>query len=435
MRMITMTVIVLCIGRRSKKKTKTNKEGVDQEEKPQTSRCVPISSIVKGNVSPHSLDEFENLIRYDDGIGQRFTTAQGVRYNKFGQFNLIPSNLPFDHNRIKLKIPIQNCDYVNANWMTPPSDASCAYDQLIYTSYLPFNCIRFAVGQEPLPRTLDHHFRMVHECKFDIVVSFTMEPSNKPFEVGKMYRFEGLTLNILNRIKINDSLHRTEFSLVNDDENRDQYKHTLIHFEFHAWPNAESISLENTEMIVSAICFIRNEMTLKQSSLSVLVTDFRGGVAASAVFLALYEAMQEVDEAFTHDNQLKKSVNDIDVFAIVNRLRKDRDRMVEDYATYKALFRCLGYYGLHRVHLNQLGRKYKIGETNEINSERLARTTTGLEGGSRYDHDGRNNSDQEGVYVIDEMQRVDNTTLDESYNFNISDHHRYQNIEAMSEYI
>ena len=69
------------------------------------------------------------------------------------------------------------------------------------------------------------------------------------------------------------------------------------------------------------MCVIRNDMSLKKSSLAVLVTDFRGGIGAGAAFLVLYEAMQEVDEAFTNDNQLKKFVPEIDIFAMVNRLR------------------------------------------------------------------------------------------------------------------
>ena len=156
-------------------------------------------------------------------------------FSPSGGFNLIPTNVRFDHNRIKLNPPIQNCNYVNANWMTPPSDDSTTYDQLIYTSHVQYHSIRFGVGQQPLSKTLDHHFRMIHECKFDFVVSFTMEPNNEPFEVGKIYHYEGLTLYILNRTRINDSLHRTEFSLVNDDECKDQYKHNVTQ-----WPMAIS---------------------------------------------------------------------------------------------------------------------------------------------------------------------------------------------------
>ena len=65
-------------------------------------------------------------------------------------FNRIPTNLPFDHNRIALKPPIQNCDYINTIWISPPIEDEPNYDEFIYTDYLPFHHIKFAVGQEPL---------------------------------------------------------------------------------------------------------------------------------------------------------------------------------------------------------------------------------------------------------------------------------------------
>ena len=119
---------------------KKSKQAVARkQERLRTSKKIPIASIVSGKVSMPSMDEFQKLIQYDGDIGQRFTTAQGMRYNKTGQFNLIPTNLPFDHNRIVIRKPIQGCDYVNANWISPPSDDSATYDELIYTSYLPYS--------------------------------------------------------------------------------------------------------------------------------------------------------------------------------------------------------------------------------------------------------------------------------------------------------
>ena len=112
---------------------------------------IPLTSIVSGKVSLPSLEEFESLICYQNDLGQKYTNAQGQRYNKIGGLNLVPINLPFDHNRIKLKRPINGCDYINANWITPQFNDNATYDELIYTSYLPCNKIQFAVGQEPMP--------------------------------------------------------------------------------------------------------------------------------------------------------------------------------------------------------------------------------------------------------------------------------------------
>ena len=133
-----------------------------------TSRCMPIQSIAKGEISIPTQAEFDNLLHYDGAITQRLTTSQGERYNdkKYG-FNRVPKNIPFDHNRLRLKRPIKNCDYINANTITPSTDDR-TYDEIIYTSHQPFKSIQWSVGQNPLPQTLNHHFRLIHENKFDM---------------------------------------------------------------------------------------------------------------------------------------------------------------------------------------------------------------------------------------------------------------------------
>ena len=160
-----------------------------------------------------------------------------------------------------------------------------------------------------------------------------------------------------------------------------------------AWFNEESPDPEAIEVVVFAICFIRSEMTLKKSSLKVLATDTRGGVCASAIFLSMYDIMQELDESINTDNQIKQCSNpEIDVFAIVNRLRKDTDKMVEDFATYKILFQCINHYGLSRQLLMLMKPRHDTMETFEPDATTI----------SRLSNDG---------------------------------HHKYVNIEEMSEYL
>ena len=281
---------------------------------------VPLLSILKGNASYPSIEEFQKLICYKNDLGQRFTTSQGLRYNREGGLNLVPENLPFDHNRIKLKRPINGCDYINANWITPPSD-DATYDELIYTSYLPIKSIQFAIGQEHLPNTMDHYFRMIHEQKFDFVLSFTKTPRGEPLKPNDVFGLKDLNLKIMKTTTINKHLHRTEISLCNNNESGDQHKHNSIYFELDTWFNEEYPDPEAIEIVVSEICLIRSEMTLKKSSLKVLATDTRGGVSASAIFLSMYEIMQELDESINTDNEIKQSSNpDIDVFFIVNQV-------------------------------------------------------------------------------------------------------------------
>ena len=135
------------------RKWKKNKHVIEKtvelsEIKP-SSRDVPISAIASGNVCLPSEEEFGKLVTFTENIGQRYTTSQGERYNKSFGFNLNRNVLPFDHNRVKLRNPIDHCDYVNATWISRIVEDEPTYDQLIYSSYVPYDNINFIIGQDP----------------------------------------------------------------------------------------------------------------------------------------------------------------------------------------------------------------------------------------------------------------------------------------------
>lgn len=332
----------------------------------------------------------------------------------------------------KIKTPIEGCDYISANWITPPSDENATYDQLIYTLYLPFSHIKFAVGQEPLSHTENMHYQMIHEQKFDFVLSFTNEPKDDSLEANEVRSFKRLNLHVLNQTQINEHLCRSEVSLFNTKNAGAEYKHNFIYFEFDAWPKEDPASSYALKHLVSSICLIRNEMTLSRSSLKVLATDTRGGVGASALFLALYETMQDVDESFTQNNTLKQSATDIDVFSIANRLRKDREKMIEDFSTYTLLFKCLEYYGSNRGTLIQL-KAIKSFEKEEKQNSSEVRTLTS---NNQHTIDRNQDNNDHVEYVYHDRENVDTNMFEGYYlEHRVAGHHKYQNIEEMSEYL
>ena len=292
-----------------------------------TSRCMPIQDIVQGQISIPSIEEFDKLISFDGSITQRVTTAQGERYTKKYGFNRVPQNIPFDHNRLVLKNPINECDYINANMMSPPSDER-TYDELIYTSHQPYKSIQWAVGQNPLPQTMNHHFRLIHESRFDMIIGFTENSSIKLFESGNKYRYKDLELKVLKQTQINDQLLRTDFTLSSDSLVGYEYKHYASYFEFVDGKGEDIDSIKNAERLVSSICAIRNDIKGGQASAKVFVHDSRGGVVNGALFVAMYELMEQIDSSITEDNKIKNGAPIIDVFSIVNRLRKDRAKMI-----------------------------------------------------------------------------------------------------------
>ena len=341
------------------RKWKKNKHVIEKtvelsEIKP-SSRDVPISAIASGNVCLPSEEEFGKLVTFTENIGQRYTTSQGERYNKSFGFNLNRNVLPFDHNRVKLRNPIDHCDYVNATWISRIVEDEPTYDQLIYSSYVPYDNINFIIGQDPLPATLQHHYSLIHENKVDIVINFKEEGTTKPLNVGKTYHLKDLTLTVHNKNKVLNNLIRTEISLFHTTAKGGQYKHHAILYEFTSWPSDKITSSEETQDLVSAIVLMRQEMKLDKGAIKVMVHDPQSGLRGSAAFLVLYHLLQKVDNSFTENNKIKSSVEKIDVFGTVNRLRNDRAGMIDNYATYKLLFLSLGYYGPNRCALNQLG--------------------------------------------------------------------------------
>ena len=376
---ITLVILILLyIKRRKQEKTdgKVIKGSNTMTRLNAKPHHVCIEEIVNGNVRLPPIHEFENLTHFEETLTQRWTRAQGRRYNKNG-FNLNPEVLPFDRNMVRLRNAIDGCSYVNCSWISQDSDEG-TYDQLIYTTYLPYFKIKFAVGQDPLPRTIKHHYSMIHENRFDFVVTFEEENTyNTPMELGKEYHFHNITVRVDNRTQLDDNLVRCETILSNVSNPGAQYEHRLIHFEFNAWPK-QNTSYEDTQNIITGICLIRSELNLEKSSLKILLHDSEGGICESAAFLALYRLMQNLDESFTENNEIKTSAEGIDVFKTVNKLREDRAGMVNSYATYKLLFLGLQYYGVNRIALKAV--KSKILKRGSASRQRNNTSAPGIRG-------------------------------------------------------
>lgn len=348
------------------------------------SKSVPLTSILNGQSPIPSEDEFHKLTKYEDGLTQRVRVSQGKRYNKTGGFNMAPENLPFDHNRVKLRTPIEGCDYVNASWINNPSDDS-NYDELIYTTYLPFRNIRFIIGQDPMDATMQHHYRMLLENRVDVILCFSEDnigPDNLiSFEIGRTYNFGELSLAIRSRRKITDHLLKAEITIIDTTASGVQNIHhanyfAFLEFDFHG---REITCSKDAEKFIVSICTIRNELKSQDSSLKVFVHDCRGGVKEAAAFVVLYELMQQIDESLTEENEIKRSAANIDVFKCVNRLRKDRSNAIEDYTTYKDLFLWLNYYGPNRRLLNQRNQRESentVGNRERRDENRSERFTT-----------------------------------------------------------
>ena len=316
---------------------------------------IALPSILEGNMTFPKLDEFERLQQYVESLETRYTVYQGRRYNKNGGLNLHETVLPFDHTRVKLKKEINGCDYINATWLSKVSSEG-DYDTLIYTPYVPYFNIQFMIAQDPMSHTMHHHYQMLHENGVNIVVAIKNGQDRKPLRVGKTSHFEQVTRRIHARDEVHQNLIRTEMELI-DPQAEIRLRHKLVHFDFTAWQLNELSSSEETRDLLTALCLIRKEMGLEKDRLKVLVHDPEGGIGGAAVFVALYELIQMVDESFNSENRLKRpgeGCTKLEIFKIVNHMRNDRANMVNTYGYYKLLFMCLEHYVQNKSHFDHL---------------------------------------------------------------------------------
>ena len=84
--------------------------------------------------------------------------------------------LPYDHNRIKLKNPIDGRDYINASLVLPSN-----YSEPDRLSLLPK--LSFIAAQGPMEDTTSHFLQMIYEQKVDIVVMLTQLKENEGINI------------------------------------------------------------------------------------------------------------------------------------------------------------------------------------------------------------------------------------------------------------
>ena len=71
--------------------------------------------------------------------------------------------IPYNMNRVKLRVPINGCNYVNASWITEEA----GYQNM------PGGHISFLASQGPMLNTCPHHLQMIYENNVDIIVMLT----------------------------------------------------------------------------------------------------------------------------------------------------------------------------------------------------------------------------------------------------------------------
>ena len=323
-------------------------ERMSREEPEGQNRRLLFADVMSGSIKQPTIEEFDDLVSFkDDDLGQRFTRFQGNRFNNIGSLNLVPSVLPFDHNRVLLKNLIGGYDYVNASVMFEPTLTSedQTYDEVIYSSTISFSKIKIIVGQDPKPSTFPHHWSLVHENKVDFVVNFT----TRLLKPGKVYRFGDVSVRVLDHERMSAMFSRKEIRLFNVSTAEFQYTHKCKIYHIEGWPDEEKIEVDHVYDIVLSVVLLRKEMKLEMEKATLMLHDKEGGIGSSAVILTLMQLFEQVDNNLNDENAVKNSDEKLNVFDTVNKLRMGRAGMVSSFKAYKLIYQCLKHYGHQRL--------------------------------------------------------------------------------------
>lgn len=360
------TTLRNCIDRQFGRFGKTRNETESflmKEVENATAEVITFYDISRGNVRVPTAEEFDNLPTFTKNPDPKFKVLEGQKYNNENGLNLIPDVLPFDEHRVKLRVPINGCDYVNASWLSQIDQDEEHYN-VVYTDKESDVKVKFILGQNPTPNARPHYYQMLYENLTRIVIQIKDEKDSRIPKIGHDREFCHMKRHILSRNKVVSNLYQSEIYLSNSNS-PGNYRLNFTLFELVNWPRNDLSSSEDTSALMPAICFIRNTIKTMNNSMNIMVQDGEGGIAGASVLVVLFGLLQQIDDHYAHKfTPSKGQETAVDVFKAVNELRQFKDKMINSYDNYKLLFVCLAHYGKNRSKLGPTLKEENVDSEN-----------------------------------------------------------------------
>ncbi|KAI9561811.1 hypothetical protein GHT06_012772 [Daphnia sinensis] len=281
--------------------------------------------------------------------------------------NRFTNILPYDHSRFKL-LPTddeEGSDYINAN-------------------YVPgFNSPReFIVTQGPLHSTRDDFWRMTWESGTRAIIMLTrcVEKGREkcdrywPFDTQPVY-YGDIQVTILNES------HYADWSISEFRVCRGESSRIIRHFHFNTWPDFGVPDPPTT-----LIRFVRSfRDRVSTDAHKPIVVHCSAGVGRSGTFIALDRLIQQM-----------QCQDHIDVFGVVQEMRRERVWMVQTEQQYICIHQCIlaVLQGFEYVDTN--GVNGTIGSNGAAS---VGHPSMGMIGGilTREMHDNQGFEDDEGI--------------------------------------
>ncbi|KAK2003971.1 protein-tyrosine phosphatase [Colletotrichum falcatum] len=251
---------------------------------------------------------------------------------------------PWNHNRIKLRVPAEELDYVNASTISLSS-----------TTNKDLPPLRYIAMQGPTEASVDFVWRMVAEQLTSSVVivqltSFFESHQVKCFPYLPLDETQGpWTLNELDGWNDGWSATLTFDSLATLEDGAIEVRKILLrvgeeeedrviwHLLYTRWPDFGVPAVEDLASFLTLMRLSREYNTTPENP---RIIHCSAGVGRTGTFIALEHLMRELDEGALEDYDGDAEGDDL-IFATVDALREQRRSMVQAESQYLFLYQVL----------------------------------------------------------------------------------------------
>nr|XP_036580214.1 protein-tyrosine phosphatase [Colletotrichum truncatum]KAF6788046.1 protein-tyrosine phosphatase [Colletotrichum truncatum] len=252
---------------------------------------------------------------------------------------------PWNHNRIKLRVPEDELDYVNASTITLNSPSNKDLPPL-----------RYIAMQGPTQASLDFVWRMVAEQLSSpvVIVQLTnmfennqvkcypylpMDETEEPWTLNEMDGWNDgwtATLTFDSLLSLEDGAIEVRKLLLRVGDEEDD--RTIWHMLYTKWPDFGVPAVDDLGSFFTLMRLSREYNTAGPDTPRIIHCS--AGVGRTGTFITLEHLMRELDEGALGDYDGTSEGSDL-IYSTVDALREQRRSMVQAEAQYLFLYQVL----------------------------------------------------------------------------------------------
>ena len=326
-------------------------------------------------------DQIKHTLKFDRQIATSKLTTKFNRYTNI---------LPYDYNRIVLKEPVNECDYINGSYIHQPNSIIADFnaEELKLLDLSLYQNIQFLATQGPLPDTLEHHWQAIFDNNVDIILMLTKfvegskETNNEKIKCERYFpmksdqcQFQNFNhygkfeVMVVDEEEVRPNLTKSILYLIDTGSENIHSDRNITLLHYTGWPDfgAPEDTSDIIELVKTVRKIIKDEGKDKEEIYSILV-HCSAGVGRTGTFIGLYKLMEEIEEKleFSLDQDKPKKdkkksgdpLTTLNIFETVMLLREKRCEMVQSYAQYKYLYACVADYLKDQNRMFALAQEY-----------------------------------------------------------------------------